>query len=442
MRVIITGAGQVGSSIAASLADDHEVIVIDTDGERVEALTYSLDVLAIKGDGTSLSTLRETDIETADLFIASTDDDETNVVACATATAESNPFTIARVKQTNYLETWNQTGGTFGVDFMVCTNLLTAETIVRVIGLPASQNVDVFADGQILMAEFRVPKGSPVAGQTVAEVDRFVELTFAGILRGESVIIPEGETVIKAGDELVVIGNPESTHAFAGTIAPDHTDDRQDIVIVGGSQIGVETARLLEDRGRHPRLIEYDHDRARELAEELVGTTVMESDATDREFLDREHVGDADAVVATLGSDEKNLLASLLAERIGVDRTIAVVETTEYTDLFEAVGVGAAVNPRDVTAEETIRFTHGTEKVALIEHGCAEVLEIEVNADSILENRPISESMADLPPQVVVGAIARNSSVITPRGDTVIETGDHVVLFAETAAADNIAKII
>lgn len=444
MRVIIIGAGQVGSSIAASLAGAHEVIVVDTDSERVDSLTYSLDVLAIEGDGTSLSTLREADIETADLFIASTDNDETNIVACTTATAVSDLFTIARVKQTNYLETWNHAGGQFGVDFMVCTNLLTAETVVRIIGLPAALDVDVFADGQIFMAEFRVPNGSPVAGQTVAAADSFVEMTFAAILRDGSIIIPEGETVIETGDDLVVIGSPESTRAFAGDLAPNHAGDRQDIVIVGGSQTGVQTARLLEDRGLHPRLIEHDHERARELAEELAGTTVMESDATDREFLGREHVGDADIMIAALDSDEKNLLASLLAKRIGVDRTIAVVETTEYTGLFEEVGVGAAVNPRDATAQEIIRFTHDTdtEKVALIEHGHAEVLEIEVGTDSVLEGRPISESMADLPAQVVVGAVTRNGSIITPRGDTVLEIGDHVVLFAETAVLDTVARLV
>lgn len=444
MRVIIIGAGQVGSSIAASLADGHEVIVVDTDDERVDSLTYSLDVLAIEGDGTSLSTLQETEVEAADLFIASTDDDETNIVACATASSMSDVFTIARVKRTNYLETWNRVGDPFGVDFMVCTNLLAAETIVRIIGLPASQDVDVFADGRVMMAEFRVPIGSPVAGKTVAAVDCFVELTFAAILRDGSILIPDGETVIEAEDDLVVIGSPESTHAFAGDLAPSRKADWGDIVIVGGSEAAVQTAQLLEERGRHPRLIEHDHERARELAEELPATTVMESDATDREFLDREHVGDADVVIAALDSDEKNLLASLLAKRLGVDRTIALVETAEYTDLFEAVGVGAAVNPRDATAEEIIRFTHGsdTENVALIEHGCAEVLEMEVDADSVLAGRPIRESMADLPAQVVVGAITRDGSIITPRGDTVIENGDHVVLFAETAVVDAVATAV
>lgn len=444
MRVIIIGAGQVGSSIAASLDEDHLVTVIDTDASRVDELTYSLDVLAIEGDGVSLSTLREADVETADLCIACTDDDETNIVACSTVSSVSDAFTIARVKRTTYLDTWKHTGGTFGVDFMVCTNLLAAETIVRIIGLPASQDADVFADGRVLMAEFCVPDGSPVAEQTVTEADCFVDLTFAAILRDGNVIIPEGETVIEVDDDLIVIGSPESIHAFAGDLTPDSAVDRRDVVIVGGSESAVQVARLLEDRGLHPRLIEHDRERARELAELLAGTTVMASDATDQEFLDREHIGDADVVIAALESDEKNLLASLLADRIGVDRTIALVETAEYTSLFEAVGVGAAVNPRDATAEEIIRFTHDsdTENVALIEDDRAEILEIEIDADSILSGRPIRESAADLPARVTIGAITRNGSLITPRGDTTIEVGDHVVLFAETAVVDTVARAV
>ena len=442
MRVIIVGAGQVGSSIAESLDDDHEVVVIDTDDNRVESLTYSLDVLAIEGNGTSLSTLREAGVEQADMVIASTDDDETNIVTCATAKTASDPFTIARVRSTNYLATWEESGGAFGVDFMVSTNLLAAETIARVIGLPAAQNVDVFAEGSVLLAEFCIPENSPVAGQTVAEADHFTELTLAAVLREEGVLIPEGETRLEAGDEIIVIGSPESTRAFAADLAPDRDSDGQDVVIIGGSEIAVQTAQLLEERGLYPRLIERDEGRARELAEALPHTTVMSSDATDREFLAREHVGDADVAIAALGSDEKNLLASLLATRVGVSRTVAVVESAEYTDLFEAVGVGAAINPRDATAEEIIRFTLDghMENIAIIDHDRAEVLEIEIGPDSSLADRPISESAADLPAQVTVGAITRDGEFITPRGDTVVEVGDHVVVFAQTDAIDAVAR--
>ncbi|WP_276298861.1 Trk system potassium transporter TrkA [Halorussus lipolyticus] len=436
MRVIIIGAGEVGSSIASSLADSHEVVVVDVDGERVDALTYSEDVLAIQGDGTSIATLREAGIDDADMIIASTDEDETNLVACGTAKTVDDPFTIARVKNVDYLETWQHAEDqrAFGVDFMVCSNLLTAQDIVRVIGLPAARDVDPFAGGAVQMAEFEVGDESPVADQTVSEADRFDSLTFAALLRNGDVEIPRGNTRIRAGDRVVVIGSPGSVQEFARELAPNQTpSNNEDLVIIGGSEIGYHTARLLEERGLHPRLIEQDHDRARELAEELPNTVVMENDATDAEFLAREHVDEADAVVAALESDEKNLLVSVLAKQLGAHRTVAIVETTEYVSLFETVGVDVGVNPREVTAEEITRFTRElhTENVALIENDKAEVLEVEVDGDSALVGRPIREAVADMPEGFVVGAITRNEEFVVPRGDTVIQTGDHVVVFVE-----------
>ncbi|WP_049986495.1 Trk system potassium transporter TrkA [Halobellus rufus] len=441
MRVVIVGAGQVGSSIAADLADTHEVIVVDCDPERVEELNYSLDVLGVTGDGTSVGTLEEAGIEDVDMVIASTDNDETNIVVCSTAKAVSDAFTIARVKNTEYLRTWERSKRAFGVDFMVCTNLLAAESIVRMIGLPAARDVDPFAGGQVQMAEFEVDADSPVADQTVAEADRFDSLTFVAILRNGCVEIVRGDTVIKPKDRVVVIGSPGSVQEFARSVAPEESPGTaEEVVVVGGSEIGYHVARLLEDRGFQPRLIERDGDRARDLAERLPKTVVMESDATDIEFLEREHVGDADVVVSALDSDEKNLLVSLLAERMGVERTIAIIDTAEYVDLFETVGVDVGVSPRGVVAEEISRFTQegDAENVALIESDKAEVLEIEVDAESILAGRPIQESTSDLPESVVIGAITRDREFITPRGDTVVEVGDHVVVFAGIDVVDEV----
>ncbi|WP_311171306.1 Trk system potassium transporter TrkA [Halobellus ordinarius] len=441
MRVIIVGAGQVGSSIAADLADEHDVIVVDCDGDRVEELNYSLDVLAVTGDGTSVSTLEEAGIDDADMVIASTDDDETNLVICSTVKAVSGAFTIARVKQTEYLRTWEGSERAFGVDFMVCTNLLAAESIVRMIGLPAARDVDPFAGGKVQMAEFEVDEGSPIAGQTVEEADRFDSLTFVAILRNGCVEIARGKTVVEAGDRAVVIGSPESVQEFARSVDPEETAGAaEEVVIIGGSEIGYHIARLLEERGFKPRLVERDEERARELAEELPGTVVMKSDATDIEFLEREHVGDADIVVSTLDSDEKNLLVSLLAERMGVERTIAIIDTGEYVDLFETVGVDVGVSPRGVVAEEISRFTRedDAENIALIESDKAEVLEIEIGEESVLAGRPIRESMGDLPDGIVIGAITRDREYVTPRGDTVIEVGDHVVLFGGIDVLDGV----
>jgi trk system potassium uptake protein TrkA len=291
------------------------------------------------------------------------------------------------------------------------------------------------------MAEFEIPTGSPVTNQTVAEADRFEELTFAAILRDDDLEIARGESVLHERDRVVVIGNPRAVRGFATTIAPEEPPGTaEEVVVVGGSEIGYHVARLLGDRGFKPRLIERDAERARQLAEDLPNAVVMENDATDIDFLEREHVGDADFVVAALDSDEKNLLVSLLARRLGVDRTVAVIDASEYVELFETVGVDVGINPREVVAEEITRFTRdgGAENVAIIESDRAEVLEVEVDGESVLAGRPIHEAVSDLPAGVVIGAITRGDRFITPRGDTVIEPDDHVVVFLDACVVDEV----
>jgi trk system potassium uptake protein TrkA len=445
VHVIVVGAGQVGSSIAADLAGAHDIVVVDRNGDRVEELTYSLDVLPVQGDGTSLSTLKEAGIDEADMVIASTDDDETNIVICGTARAVSDAFTVARVKNTEYLRTWESSERAFGVDFMVCTNLLAAESIVRIVGIPAARDVDSFAGGRVQMAEFEIPPDSPVADQTVAEADRFEELTFAAVFRGDGFEIARGDSVLAEGDRVVVIGTPRTVRGFATSISPEEPPGTsEEVVVIGGGEVGYQVTRLLGERGFKPRLIEQDPDRARYLAEALPKAVVMESDATDLDFLEREHVGDADFLVAALESDEKNLLVSLLARHLGVERTVAVIDSAAYVDLFETVGVDVGVNPREVVAEEITRFTldGGAENVAIIESDRAEVLEVEVGEESILAGRPIHESVADLPRGVVIGAITRDDAFVTPRGDTVIQSGDHVVVFLDADVVDEITPML
>lgn len=439
MRIIIVGAGEVGSTIADSLANSHDVVVLDIDSARIEELNYDLDVLAIEGDGTSLDSLIEADVAKAEMVIACTDNDETNLVTCGTVKTISDAFTIARIKESMYLDTWDRSKNAFGVDFMVGTNLLTANAIVRVLGIPAARDVDTFAGDRVQMAEFEIPETSPIAGQTVQEADRFESLTFAAVLHEDEVVIPTGSTVINAGDDVVVIGTRESVRALAAEIQPHH-DGTSQIFIAGGTNIGYLTARLLGEKGLHPRLAEQDSERARQLAEELPNTTVLESDATDRGFLESAHIEKMDAFVAALGSDERNLMASLIAKQLGVPRTVAVVKESEYVELFEEIGVNVAVNPREVIAEEITRFTRErrAENVALIESDRAEVLEIEVAEDSILAGRKIRDSVRGLPEGVVFGAIIRNDEFIHPRGETVIETNDNVVVFVDAAVLDDV----
>jgi trk system potassium uptake protein TrkA len=444
VHVVIVGAGEVGTSIADDLAADHDVVVVERDPAVVEDLTYSVDVLPLQGDGTDLEVLREAGVEQADMLIASTDDDETNIVACGTAKTTGEVFTVARVKRRNLLTTWQGSESAFGVDFMVSSDLLAAEAIFRISGVAGARDVDSFAGGLVRMAEFELDADSTVAGQTVSAADRWARLTFAAVFRDDDVVLPRGDTVLEAGDRLVVIGSPDCVSEFAEDVDPEETNTADDVVVVGGSDVGLQTATVFEEHGYGIRLIERDEDRARELAERLPKTTVLQNDATDLGFLDAEHVGDADLVVAALESDEKNLLVSLLAERIGVERTVSIVQAPEYVDLFETVGVDVAVNPREETAEEIIRFTHkgATEKVAMLEHDRAEVLEIELDEDSALVGRPLSEAIRDLPDGVVVGSATRDGDLVTPRGDTVFRAGDHVVVFAESDAVDAVVATV
>ncbi|MFC6718864.1 Trk system potassium transporter TrkA [Natrialbaceae archaeon GCM10025810] len=444
MYVIVVGAGEVGRSIASNLAETHDVVVIDRDSDVTEELTYSHDVLTVTGDGTDIETLLEAGLEKAGLVIACTDDDETNAVVCGATKTRSDAFTIARVRRRTLLETWQGSQGAFGVDFMVCMDLLTAQAIFRISGLPRAQDVDTFAGGLVRMAEFDVGPESPVANRTVQEADRYDSLTFAAIFRDDEMLVAQGDTVIRPCDRIVVIGSPDSVRRFADDVAITPDTETEEVVIVGGSEIGFQAAREFAEHGFRPRLIERDHDRARFIAEAIPEAMVMESDATDAEFLAREHVDEADVVIAALDSDEKNLLVSLLAGRLGVDRTVAVIENVEYTDLFEAVGIDVAVNPREETAEEIVRFTRTdrTEKIAMLEHDRAEVIEIEVGSESVLADREIADATTDLPSGVVIGAISRAGNHITPRGTTVIRPGDHVVVFVDARVLDEVVSAI
>jgi trk system potassium uptake protein TrkA len=444
VRVIVVGAGEVGTSIADNLAESHDVVVVERDPSVVEDLTYAVDVLPIQGDGTDMAVLREAGIEDADMLIASTDNDEANIVACGTAKTVGDVFTVARVKRRNLLATWRGSEGAFGVDFMVSSDLLTAEAIFRISGVAGARDVDTFAGGLVRMAEFELREDCGMAGQTVQEADRWPALTFAAVFREEAVLVPTGDTRLAGGDRVVVIGSPDSVTEFAEAVAEGETNDARDVVIVGGSEVGFQTARTFEDHGYAPRLVERDPDRARELAEDLPRTTVLQNDATDVDFLEAERVDDADVIVAALSSDERNLLVSMLAERIGVERSVSVVQDPEYVDLFETVGVDVAVNPREETAEEIIRFTRdgATEKVAMLEHDRAEVLEVELDEESALVGRPLSEAVPDLPESIVVGAASRSGTLVTPRGDTVLQAGDHAVLFAETDDVEAIVAVI
>ncbi|ESS12346.1 MAG: K+ transport system, NAD-binding component [uncultured archaeon A07HR60] len=444
MRVVIIGAGEVGTAVAENLAPNHNVVVIDTDDDRSEQVKYDLDVLTITGDGTSMGTLDDADIGETDLFLACTDDDRANIVACGTAKAMSDPFTIARTKKVEYFRTWEDSDAAFDVDFMVCTDLQAAEDVVRVIELPTAISVDPFVGGLVTMAEFKIDAESPVAGQTIADADRFESLTFVGLFRNSEMKLPDGGSILQPGDQAVVVGSPRSVRTFASDIAPETALTKpEDIVILGGGEVGYHTARLLEEQGYETRLIEEDESRARELAEKLPGSVVINQDTTDVDFLARENVAEADVVVTALKTDEANLFGTVLTRRLGADRVISVVERVDYVMLFTEIGADVTVNPRKVTAKEISRFSYDSiaENIGVLDSDDAEVIELQLTPGSDLTGAQIRELREGFGAPLVIGAITRDRNLVTPRGDTILQAGDNVVAFVETDSVGRLTAL-
>ena len=446
MKVVIIGVGQVGRSVAHALADEHEVIAVDKDPERLESLRSETDVLTYEGNGARVDVLKSAGIQDADLVIGSTSDDRSNILICSTARAlNKGAFTIARVAETEYLATWSQLREAFNVDFMVGADHLTARNIVEVVGLPTARNVEHFGQGRIVMAEFTIPEASPVADKTVQALKLGDGVNLVAIFDDEHMEIVRGTTRLQPGIRLLVIGRPSQVEQFAGTLTPKpRVRQARQIMILGGGEIGYQTARMLEQRGLQPRLVEKDPDRARALAQELPDTLVLQNDATDPKFLRREGVTDADLVVSALTPDERNLLTSALSLDLGAERVLSVVHRDVYESVFTSSGIEATVNPRREVIEEILRHTrvHGIEKITFVEGDRGEVVEVELSGESPLLGRPLREAVEAVPHNFVLGAVIRGGEVLIPRGQTVLEAQDHLVLFVDAEQADEVLDAI
>lgn len=441
MNIIIVGAGDVGSNIARGLADSHNVGLVDREAERVEMLTSELSLSGVVGDGRSISTLREANISKADIVVASTDTDATNVMVCNAAKEANDPHTIARVKNVSLYRAWQSFDRGLGVDSMLCIDLLSAQSLVRSVVLPGAKAVDTFADGIAEVAEFEIGENTPVSDRTVVEADQYPSVTFAAIIRDEKLLIPKGETVIKTGDSLVVIGSTQGVSSFAKDVSDQpalHPDDS--IVIAGGGPLGYQVNQQFEERGFAPKVVERNPERVNWLANQLGFSNVVEGDATDVEGFARDHLTEADLLVGAVDDDTNYLLAKL-ARELGVTKTVEVVDNPELIELFESTGLDVIIHPKDIVAGEILQtiYEGGAEKVAVLEHDEAEVLEVVVDKESLLAGSSIQDVDRKLPDEFVVGAIIRNGTLRAPRGGTIIQTGDQVIAFMATDVADEIS---
>ena len=434
VKVFVIGAGQVGSTVVDALYTEHELTVLDTDQSRLSAVAYRYDVATYRGDGTSRRDLTEAGIDRADLVIACTSRDEVNLVAGMFARRVApHAKTIIRTSELEFVDLWHE--GQLDVDFVVCSELETAHTISRTIGVPAARQTDVFADGQVQIVEFDVEAGASalVAGVPLRDAKFPRDSKVLALIRQDETILPGGDDVIEPGSRIVVIGSPEAAQQWSALLAPGGAAV-QDVVIFGAGRVGSTIASVLLEQGITVRLIEASTERARAAAESLPKARVYNATGLEADFLERERIGQAQAGIFAMRDDTKNLYAASLVKVHGIPFTIAVAHEPASLAAFDQAGIDVAVNPRAVTAEEIVRFAHDprTQQVAMLEGNRYEVLDVTTRDSS----RYIGSKFRDMPVHgALIGAIVRNGHAIFPHGDDVLQEGDRVIVFTEAANA-------
>jgi len=428
------GAGHVGRALVDSLHNAHDLVVVDTDDERLNALRERYDVRTVEGDATTRAVLRQAAIEDTDLLIACSPREEINLVCAMLVKRLSNAQAIVRTSSPAYLEAWHERE--IDVDFMVSSELETANAISGIIGIPAARQTDVFAEGTVQIVEFDVPPrttndvqiGRPLRQAAIPAVSKV-----AGIIRGERMIVPRGDEAIMPGDRVIVIASPASARRWSALIAKG---ERQvdDIVIFGAGRMGSTIATVLHSRDIRVRLVDAHADRARDVAKALPQIPVFHASAFDPEFLEHERIGPWTAAVFCMNDDARNLYGAVLAKRRGVRLTVALTHDPLSAEVYESAGVDVAINPRQVTAEEMVRFAHDPRcrQVAMLEDDRFEVLDVTVRAESTLANR----AFKDLPATgSVIGAVVRDGAALFPHGTDVLRAGDRVIIFVESRRA-------
>ena len=441
MKIIVLGAAHIGRALVDALHEEHEITVIDISADRLAALANRYDVRTIEGDGTTDQVIRKAGGEEADLFIGCSPREEANLVGGMLVKRMSGAQTIVRSTSTAYLDAWRERH--LEVDFMVSPELETANAISATLGLPAARQTDIFADGKVQIVEFDVPPDAPhntLIGRNLRSAEMPASSKVAGIIRGDRMVVPRGDEQVLPGDRVIVIASPTSAQAWA-RMCGRKTERVDDVVIFGAGQMGTTIAGVLLERGIRLRVVDADRERVRRIAERLPAVRAFHAHAFDPDFLDHERIGRASAAVFCLNDDARNLYGAILAKRHGVRMTIALVHDEVSVEVYEAGGVDITINPRQVTAEEMVRFAHDPRirQIAMLEQDRFEILDLTVRGDSELVDKPFTELPAT---GSVIGAVIRNGDVRFPHKTDTLHAGDRVIVFVESRRASLVERAL
>ena len=436
MKILILGAGQVGSSLAEHLSnEDNDITVVDLDGSQLAILQDRLDIRTVKGRGSHPDVLNQAGCDDADMLIAVTNSDETNMIACQIAyTIFHTPTKIARVRSSQYLN-YKQLFSVeaLPIDVLISPEQLVTDYIKGLIEYPGALQVLDFAGGLVQLVAMRAFRGGPMLGHELHEIREHmpnIDARVAAIYRKGNSIIPKADTIIEEDDEVFFIVDRRNTRKVMSELRRVDKPFKR-IMIAGGGNIGRRLAHTLEG-SLHVKLIEHNKSHARALSEDLEKTIVLLGDASDEDLLMEENIEDTDVFCALTNDDEANIMSALLAKRRGARKVMALINRTAYVDLVESGDIDIAISPQQATIGSLLTHVRRGDvvKVHSLRKGAAEAIEAIAHGDretSQVVGRTIEE--ISLPPGTTIGAIVRGDEVIISHHDTMIETDDHVILF-------------
>ena len=436
MKILILGAGQVGSSVAESLASEaNDITVVDLDGTKLALLQERLDLRTVMGNASHPSVLERAGIADTDMLLAITQSDEVNMMACKIAHSLYNtPTRIARIRATDFLERpelFNKDN--FCVDFSICPEQTLTDYIVKLIEFPEALQVLEFSQGKAKLVAVRAFQGGPLVGHPLSLLHDHmphVDARVAAIFRQDRPIIPEGSTVVEDGDEIFFIAATENIRSVLYEMRRMDKPTKR-VMIIGGGNIGSRLAKVLEN-DYQVKLIEYNKKACERLAGELTNTLVLNGDGTDEKLMQQENIGEVDVFCALTNDDENNIMSALLAKQGGARKVIALIKRSAYVGLLHGSSIDIALTPEHVTIGSLLAYVRLGDVAAVhsLRRGAAEALELVAHGDrksSKVVGRRIDE--IDLPVGATIGAVVRGGQVIMGHHDLVIEAEDHAIVF-------------
>ena len=436
MKILILGAGQVGGTLAENLANEaFDITLVDNDMTVLEELRDKLDIRIVHGSGSHPDVLRRAGADDADMLVAVTSSDEVNMVACQVCySLFRTPTKIARIRSTSYL-----TGeGFFDQDHMPIDVLINPEEVVtdnirQLLEHPGALQVLDFADGRVQLVAVKAYYGGPLVGQEMRFLRQHmpnVDTRVAAIFRRGRAIVPEGNTVIEADDEVFFIAASEHINAVMSELRRVERPFKR-IMIAGGGNIGVKLAKAIEPHFS-VKVLEYNARRCEELADELNRSVVLNIDVTDRDMLLEENIEQCDAFCAVTNDDEVNIMSSLLAKRLGVRQVVTLIGNPAYVDLMQGGDIDIAISPQLATTSSLLTHVRKADvvKVHSLRRGAAEAIEAIAHGDA-RNSKVVGRAIKDveLPPGTSIGAIVRGEEVFIAHDEVVVEPDDHIILF-------------